>query len=389
MRTQVGIVGAGPAGLLLGHLLARSGIDAVVLDNRTREYVEARTRAGVLEQPTVDLLVGSGAGERLQREGLEHEGLYLQWPGERARIDLKGLTGSSVWVYGQTEVVKDLIALRLAAGLPLELGVSDTALHDVDTDRPRVAYRDADGAPQVLECDVVVGADGFHGPSRASVPEARRSTYERTYPFAWPGVLASAPPSTDELVYAWHPRGFAMHSMRNPRTSRLYLQVDPSEQVEQWPDDRVWEELATRLALDGWTLQSRPVLEKGITPMRSFVSTTMRHGRLFLAGDAAHIVPPTGAKGLNLAVADVAVLHDALVALLQRGDPVLADAYEATALANVWRKTHFSWWMTSMLHTVGEDPFDAQLQLAQLRYVCSSTAAATTLAENYVGLVRG
>ncbi|HEU0101398.1 MAG TPA: 4-hydroxybenzoate 3-monooxygenase [Mycobacteriales bacterium] len=389
MRTQVGIIGAGPAGLLLAHLLHRRGIDAVVVENRSRDYIEARIRAGVLEQGSVDLLMESGMGERLQREGLRHDGIYLQWPGERAHLDFPALTGKSVWVYGQAEVVKDLLDARVAAGLPLHFEVSDTAVGDLETDRPTLSFTDSAGARQVLECDVVVGADGFHGISRPAVPAALQRTWERSYPYAWLGILADVPPSTDELIYAWHPRGFAMHSMRSPQVSRLYLQVPPDERVEDWSDDRVWDELSTRMALDGWSLKTGPVTDKSITPMRSFVSTPMRHGRLFLAGDAAHIVPPTGAKGLNLAIADVALLDRALGALLGEGDPRLLEAYEATALRRVWRTTHFSWWMTSMLHTAGTDDFDHQLQLSQLRYVASSPAAATSLAENYVGLPIG
>ncbi len=388
MRTQVGIVGAGPAGLLLSHLLARQGVEAVVVENRSRAYVEARLRAGVLEQGTVDLLVESGVGERLRREGLRHDGIHLQWPGERARIDFPALTGKSVWVYGQTEVVKDLVAARLDAGLPLHFEVTGTALADLETDRPRLSFTTAAGDHEVLECDVVVGTDGFHGISRPAVPERLRSSWQRDYPYAWLGILAEVAPSTDELIYAWHPRGFAMHSMRSPSVSRLYLQVDPAERVEDWSDDRVWDELATRLALPGWQLETGPVLDKGITPMRSFVSTPMRFGSLFLAGDAAHIVPPTGAKGLNLAIADVALLARALVALFKAGDRTLVDGYEATALRRVWRTTHFSAWMTAMLHAAGDD-FDHRLQLAQLQYVCSSDAAATSLAENYVGLPIG
>jgi p-hydroxybenzoate 3-monooxygenase len=382
----VGIIGAGPAGLLLSHLLARAGVDAVVVENRSREHVEARVRAGVLEQGTVDLLVGSGVGDRLRREGLRHDGIHLQWPGQRRRIDLQQLTGRSVWVYGQTEVVKDLVAARLDAGLPLHFEISGTAVQDAVSDRPVVTFTDREGRSQRLECDVVVGADGFHGVSRPSVPAALRTTWERSYPFAWLGILAEVAPSTDELVYAWHPRGFALHSMRSPRLSRLYLQVDPAADLADWPDDRIWAELATRLALDGWTLRTGEVVDRSITPMRSFVSAPMRHGRLVLAGDAAHIVPPTGAKGLNLAVADVALLAPALVDLLTAGNPRGLDTYEQRALHRVWRNTHFSWWMTSMLHTLGDDPFDHQLQLSQLRYVCDSQAAATSLAENYVGL---
>ena len=384
MRTQVGIIGAGPAGLLLSQLLARAGVDAVVVEQGSRDYVEARIRAGVLEQGTVDLLVEAGVGGRLQREGLQHDGIFLQWPGERHRIDFQALTGRSVWVYGQTEVVKDLIAARVTAELPLHFGVSGTAVHDLDSNHPAVTFRTADGQPHRLDCDVVVGADGFHGISRPAVPGA--TTWEREYPLAWLGILARVAPSTEELIYAWHPHGFAMHSMRSPQISRLYLQVDPGERVEDWSDDRIWDELQTRLALDGWSLETGEVIDKGITAMRSFVSSPMRHGRLFLAGDAAHIVPPTGAKGLNLAIADVALLADALIAWFGAGDPALLDSYGQRALRRVWRTTYFSWWMTSMLHTFGEDDFDRQLQLAQLRAVATSTAAATSLAENYVGL---
>jgi p-hydroxybenzoate 3-monooxygenase len=385
-RNQVGIIGAGPAGLLLAHLLAQHGIESVLVENRSQEYVQARIRAGVLEQGTVDLLVSSGAGDRLQREGLEHGGIYLQWPGERHRIDFHELTGKSVWVYGQTEVVKDLIAARTQAGHEIHFEVSDTSVTDLETDTPKLSFTTADGTARTVACDVVVGADGFHGPSRTSIPQARRQTWERTYPYSWLGILAKVAPSTDELIYAWHPQGFAMHSMRSSEVSRLYLQVDSSDSIEAWSDDRIWEELSTRLGIEGWTLDTGPVTDKSITPMRSFVSSPMRHGRLFLAGDAAHIVPPTGAKGLNLAAADVAVLADALVEYYRDGSEAGLDSYEERALQRVWRKTHFSWWMTSMLHTSGDDDFDRQLQMAQLRYVTSSPAAATSLAENYVGL---
>jgi p-hydroxybenzoate 3-monooxygenase len=384
MRTQVGIVGAGPAGLLLAHLLTRRGIDSVIVETRSREYCEARIRAGVLEAGAVDLLVESGVGDRLTREGLEHGGIYLQWPGERHHVDFTALCGRSVWVYGQTEVVKDLIQARLDHGGPLFFEVSGTSVHDIESDRPSIRFEDSDGAQVVVECDVVAGCDGFHGISRQAVPTALQQVWERAYPFAWLGVLAEVAPSTDELIYAWHPRGFAMHSMRSPSVSRLYLQVRPDQDLKDWPDDRIWAELATRLALDGWTLQDGPVLDKSVTPMRSFVSTPMRHGRLLLAGDAAHIVPPTGAKGLNLALADVALLAEALDDFCAQGRTELLDAYSDTAVRRVWRKTHFSWWMTSMLHRYG-DEFDQQLQLAQLRYTCGSTAAATSLAENYTG----
>ncbi|MGY1887267.1 4-hydroxybenzoate 3-monooxygenase [Blastococcus sp. SYSU DS0753] len=386
MRTQVGIIGAGPAGLLLSRLLALQGIDSVVLENRSREYVEARIRAGILEQHTVDTLTAAGLGDRLHREGLEHRGIHLQYPGTRHQLDFPSLCDRTVWVYGQTEVTKDLIAAQLAGGPPLLFEVSDVVVEDVDTDSPRIRFTDSDGVAQVLECDVVAGTDGFHGVSRPVVqagPGAR--TWERTYPYAWLGILADAAPATDELIYAWHPEGFALYSMRSPRVSRLYLQVDPAEKIEDWSDDRIWDNLSRRFALDGWEINTGTVTEKSILPMRSFVSAPMRRGRLFLAGDAAHIVPPTGAKGLNLAVADVTLLAQALVRLLAEKQTDLVDSYSDRALTRVWRSTHFSWFMTSMLHTSGDD-FDAQLQLSQLRRVCSSEAAARELAENYTGL---
>jgi p-hydroxybenzoate 3-monooxygenase len=389
VRTQVGIIGAGPAGLLLSRLLALQGVDSVVLENRSREYVEARIRAGILEQHTVDTLTAAGLGDRLRREGLEHSGIYLQHPGHRQKLHFPSLCGRTVWVYGQTEVTKDLIAAQLDGGPPLLFEVSDVVPEDVDGDRPRIRFTDAAGVPQVLQCDVVAGTDGFHGVSRPLVVEGGTGrVWERTYPFAWLGVLAEAPPATDELVYAWHPDGFALHSMRSPSISRLYLQVAPEERIEDWSDDRIWTALSDRLALDGWALNTGPVLEKSVLPMRSFVSAPMRRGRLFLAGDAAHIVPPTGAKGLNLAVADVTLLARALVRLLREGRDDLADRYSDTALRRVWRCTHFSWWMTSMLHRHGDD-FDARLQLAQLERVCASEAAQRELAENYTGLPLG
>ena len=295
MRTQVGIIGAGPAGLLLSRLLHLQGIESVVLENRSREYVEARIRAGILEQHTVDTLVDAGVGDRLQREGLEHRGIYLQYPGERHKLDFPELCGRTVWVYGQTEVTKDLIKAQLDGGPPLLFEVSDVVPEDVDTDNPRIRFTDADGTAQVLECDVIAGTDGFHGVSRPVVQEAAGGkVWERTYPYAWLGVLADAAPATDELIYAWHPEGFALYSMRSPKVSRLYLQVDPSEKIENWSDDRIWDNLATRFALEGWELNTGTITEKSVLPMRSFVSAPLRRGRLFLAGDAAHIVPPTG-----------------------------------------------------------------------------------------------
>ncbi len=385
-RTQVGIVGGGPAGLLLSHLLALRGIDSVLVEIRSREYCEARQRAGVLEDGSVALLRGAGLADRLDQQGLVHGGIYLQFDGQRRHVDFRDLTGGrTVTVYGQTEVVKDLIARRLADGGALEFSVTDTRVADLDTGKPVLSYTDASGARHEVTCDVIAGCDGFHGICRPAIPPGVLSTWERDYPYAWLGILADVPPSTDELIYAHHRNGFALHSLRTPAISRLYLQVDPDEDISEWPDDRIWAELARRFELPGWTLRQGPVLDKSITPMRSFVSAPMQYGRLFLAGDAAHIVPPTGAKGLNLALADVAALAPALEALL-RGDEAAAAAYSATCLERVWRSTHFSWWMTTMLHrTPAADEMESQLQLSQLRYVFSSRAAATSLAENYTG----
>jgi p-hydroxybenzoate 3-monooxygenase len=388
MDTQVGIVGAGPAGLLLAHLLHLRGIESVVLEARSREYVEARVRAGVLEQGTVDLLTESGIADRLHREGLVHHGLELRFDGQGHRIDLSELTGGrAITVYGQQEVVKDLIAARLDAGGELLFEVSDVALDGLEGEAPRVRFRH-DGSEHELRCAVVAGCDGFHGVCREAIPAGTLSVYEREYPFAWLGILAEVAPSSEELIYCYHERGFALHSMRSPQLTRLYLQCAPEEDIEEWPDERIWDELRTRLATsDGWTLGEGPIVEKGITPMRSFVVEPLRFGRLFLAGDSAHIVPPTGAKGLNLAVADVRVLSEALAAWFGNGDASGLDNYSETCLRRVWRVQHFSWWMTSMLHRFpGDDPFEERLQRSQLRYVTSSRAAATTLAENYVGL---
>jgi p-hydroxybenzoate 3-monooxygenase len=390
MDTRVGIVGAGPAGLLLAHLLSRQGIESVVLEARSRDYVEARVRAGVLEQTTVDLLEDAGVADRLHREGLVHEGLELRFDGRGHRIDLSELTGGrAITVYGQQEVVKDLIAARLEAGGELRFEVDDVTLHDLDGERPSLRFRH-EGSEHELGCEVIAGCDGFHGVCRDAIPDGVLSVYERDYPFAWLGILAEVAPSSEELIYCHHDRGFALHSMRSPQLTRLYLQCAPDEAIDAWPDERIWAELQVRLATDGgWTLEEGPIVEKAITPMRSFVVAPMRYGRLFLAGDAAHIVPPTGAKGLNLAAADVRVLSEALDAWYARGDATGLDAYSDTCLRRVWRVQHFSWWMTSMLHRfAGDDPFEAQLQRSQLQYVCSSRAAATTLAENYVGLQR-
>lgn len=379
MRTQVAIIGAGPAGLVLSHLLSRRGIDSVVLESRDQVYVEHRQRAGMLEQGTVDVLRASGAGARLDREGLTHHGLELRFDGAGHRIALTELTGGkTVTIYAQTEIVKDLIALS-EDRVRFEVEVLS-----VDPSAPSVTYREG-GVVSTLECDLIAGCDGFHGVSRAAVPDAR--VFEREYPFAWLGVLADVPPSTEELIYAHHERGFALHSLRSPSVSRLYLQVDPDEALESWPDERIWAELRTRFATDdGWTLKDGPIREKAITPMRSFVTEPMRHDKLFLAGDAAHIVPPTGAKGLNLAVSDVVALAEA-VGASYAGSSALLDGYSAARLKRVWRAEHFSYWMTTLLHTdPAADAFARRLQLSHLDYVVSSRAARTSLAENYVGL---
>jgi p-hydroxybenzoate 3-monooxygenase len=385
-RTQVGIVGAGPAGLTLARLLELEGIESVVLENRSRDYVEHRIRAGVLEQRTADLLVDAGVGARLRREGIVHYGLCLQFAGERHRLPLAELTeGQTIVVYGQTEIVKDLIAARLESGLPLLFEVDGVSVHDFDSERPSIRYRH-EGKPTTLECDVIAGCDGFHGVCRPSIPERVLRSFSREYPFGWLGILAEVAPSADEVVYVHHERGFALLALRSPTLSRLYLQCLPDEDLSRWSDERIWEELRTRTALDGWTLADGPILEKGVTAMRSFVVEPLRHGRLFLAGDAGHIVPPTGAKGLNLAIGDVRVLAEALVNFYKTGRSDLLDRYSETCLRRVWRAEHFSWWMTSMLHRLpGGDPFDLRLQLSQLRYVVTSKAAATSLAENYVG----
>jgi p-hydroxybenzoate 3-monooxygenase len=386
-RTQVAIVGAGPAGLTLGHLLEREGIETVILENRSREYVEARIRAGVIEHAIAEVLVDVGAGERLREEGIVHHGIELQFAGERHRVALSDLAGGrTIVIYGQTELVKDLIGLRLASGAPLDFDVEDVTVDALDTERPVVRYRH-EGREEVLECDVVAGCDGFHGICRPSIPAGVLSEFSREYPFGWLGILAAVAPSSDELVYAHHERGFALSSLRSPELSRLYVQCRPDEDLAEWPDARIWEELQVRLGLDGWTLAEGPILEKGVTGMRSYVCEPLRYGRLFLAGDAGHIVPPTGAKGLNLALHDVRVLADALVDWYGSGSATGLDGYSETCLRRVWRAEHFSWWMTQMLHRPdGQDAFDLKLQLSQLRYVTTSRTAATSLAENYVGL---
>jgi p-hydroxybenzoate 3-monooxygenase len=386
-RTQVAIIGAGPAGLLLGQLLHRDGIEAVILEARSREYVEARIRAGVLEQGTMEVLREAGVGERMDREGLLHGGIYLCFDNTLHHIAMSELThGRSVMIYGQTEVVKDLIAARLAAGAPLLFECQDVTVDRLDTDEPVVRYQH-DGAEHELHCEIVAGCDGFHGICRPAIPEDRLRIWQREYPYSWLGILADVAPSTDELIYASSDRGFALHSMRSPTRSRLYVQVDPHDDIANWPDERIWEELHARLGSEGWSLNEGPVLDKAILPMRSFVAAPMRYGSLLLAGDAAHIVPPTGAKGLNLAVADVTVLAHALAEHLHGGSDTGLEEYSDRCLTRVWRAQHFSWWMTTMLHTdPADDEYGRQLQRSQLRYVTSSTAAATSLAENYVGL---
>ena len=390
MRTDVAIIGAGPAGLLLAHLLAQDGIESVVIEARTQQYVAARIRAGILESSSVDLLRSAGLGAGLQTHGDEHRGIYLQWPAERHHLDFVNLTGRSVWVYGQTQLQADLVTASQAAGRRVYYGTSAAALHNLDTPHPTLTFTDSAGTPQRITATAIAGCDGSFGPSRTAIPPASRDTWERAYPYSWLGILADVPPSTDELIYAWHPDGFAMHSMRSPAVSRLYLQVPNGTNPAHWPDDRIWTALATRLGhgQNGWHLTPGPITDKTVLPMRSLVQSPMRHGRLFLAGDAAHTVPPTGAKGLNLAIADVALLAPALHALIRKNDTHLTDTYSSTALRRVWRAEHFSWSMTTMLHTT-TDPFDTQLQLSQLRWITTSTAAATGLAENYTGLPIG
>jgi p-hydroxybenzoate 3-monooxygenase len=387
MRSQVGIVGAGPAGLLLSHLLQLRGVESVVLEVRSRDYVEKRIRAGVLEQGTVDLLTASGVGDRMRREGLIHHGIQLRFAGRHHRIDLTELTGGrAITVYGQHEIVKDLIAARLDAGGPILFEVEDVSVRGFDTSTPAIRFR-KDGEVRELTCDILAGCDGFHGVCRPSIPQGALTVYERAYPFAWLGILAEAPPSSKELIYAYHERGFALHSMRSHAITRLYLQCPPDEDLTNWPDDRIWKELHTRLAAERWILTQGPILQRGITGMRSFVVEPMQYGRLFLAGDAAHIVPATGAKGLNLAVADVHVLAQAVAEFYKSGRTDFLDRYSATCLPRVWRAQRFSWWMTSMLHRFEDGgPYQHRLQITELDYVTSSQAAATTLAENYVGL---
>jgi p-hydroxybenzoate 3-monooxygenase len=385
-RTLVGIVGAGPAGLLLSHLLHLRGVESIVLEARSRDYVEHRIRAGVLEHVVEQLLVETGVGARMQADGLPHEGIILRFGARDHRIDFRALTGKQVLVYSQHLLVRDLIAARLAAGGTILFEADAVSLHGIETAQPRICYRQA-GAEHDLVCDLIAGCDGFHGISRPAI-EPHLRIFERDYPFGWLGILADAAPSSQELVYANHDRGFALLSMRSPTVSRLYLQCAPDEDLDAWSDDRIWAELQTRFFREGgFTLTEGRITQKGVTPMRSFVTEPMQYGRLFLAGDSAHIVPPTGAKGLNLAAGDVAVLARALEAFYRRGETALLDAYSATCLARVWKVQRFSWWMTSMLHRFAtHSEFERRVQLAELDYVTSSVAASTSLAENYVGL---
>ena len=391
MRTQVGIVGAGPAGLVLSHLLHLEGIDSVVLEAHTREYVQERVRAGVLEQNTVDLLVQSGVGARMQREGLIHHGIELRFKGHGHRIDFQELTGRAITIYAQGEVVKDLIDARHAADGKLIFEAAKVSVHDFEgslssNQKPSIQFQ-KDGAAVELACDFIAGCDGFHGICRPSIPRGVLTAYDRIYPFAWLGILAEAPPSSQELIYCYHDRGFALLSMRSPTLSRLYLQCAPDELIENWSDEKIWRELQTRLACPGWTLTEGPIVQKGIAGMRSFVVEPMQYGRLFLAGDAAHIVPPTGAKGLNLAVEDVRVLVRAIAEFYRSGDRSMLERYSETCLRRVWKVQRFSWWMTSMLHRFDSDnAFDQRRQIGELDYVTSSRAASQSLAENYVGL---
>jgi p-hydroxybenzoate 3-monooxygenase len=385
--TQVGIVGAGPAGLLLGHLLHLNGIDSVIVENRSRDYVIDRVRAGVLEQGTVDLMVAMGVGAGVQRGGLFHEGVYINFGAERHRIDLAELTGGKgITVYGQNEVVRDLIDARVATGRPIYFDADHVAVGDLESN-PTIRFEHG-GTAHEVRCDFIAGCDGFHGICREAIPERLLTIYERTYPFGWLGILAEAAPSSDELVYTYHDRGFGLFSMRSPTITRLYFQVPPDERIENWPDDAIWEEMLRRMSTsDGWRPSVGRILQKSVTPMRSFVAAPMRHGRLLLAGDAAHIVPPTGAKGLNLAASDVLVLARALRGFFAFGRTEWLDEYSAVCARRVWKAQRFSWWMTAMLHRFpDETPFDHQRQLADLDYLTGSRAAMASLAEQYVGL---
>jgi len=388
MRTQVAIIGAGPAGLFLAHLLCQAGLDAVVLERRDRDYVEGRVRAGVLEQVTVDLMDSLGLGRRMHAEGLVHTGTNIAADGDLFRIDMSALTGgSSVMVYGQQEVMKDLFDAAEPRGVRVIFDAEDVVLNDVDSAKPHVTWR-KDGVEHRLDCDFIAGCDGYHGVSRAAIPAAVLRTFERAYPFGWLGVLADVPPCDHELIYSNHERGFALASMRSPTRSRYYIQCGVDERIEDWSDERFWDELSLRLGPEAGSKVTRGAsFEKSIAPLRSFVSEPMRHGRLFLAGDAAHIVPPTGAKGLNLAASDVIMLAEALTEHYREGSDAGLDGYSARALARVWKAERFSWWFTGLTHRFPDrDSFDRKMQVAELAYIRGSRAAQVTLAENYVGL---
>lgn len=388
LRTQVGIVGAGPAGLLLAQLLHLAGIDSVIVENRSQEYVIDRVRAGILEQGTVDLVRRIGAGDRMMREGLPHEGVHLRFDGIRHRIDFVSLTGGRhITVYGQNELVRDLIGVRVASGRPLFFEASEVSVHDFDSERPAIRFT-AQGEPHRIACDFIAGCDGFHGVCRQSIPAAHLRIYERDFPYAWLGILAQAAPSCEELVYSRHERGFALFSMRSPLVTRLFLQCAPDEDLGQWSDDRIWDELCARLGTtDGWCPNRGPILQKAVTGMRSFVAEPMRHGRMFLAGDAAHIMPPTGAKGLNLAASDVRNLAAGLAEYYATGQETLLNDYSAKCLRRIWKAQRFSLWMTAMLHKAPDsDAYEVRRQSAELDYLMSSQAAMTSFAENYTGL---
>ncbi len=385
-KVQVAIVGAGPSGLLLGRLLDLAGVSFVILERQTRAYVEARIRAGVLEQGSVDLLDQAGVGGRMHREGLVHEGVELAFSGRRARIDFKGLTGGVVTIYGQTEITKDLNEAHAQAGSQILYECEDVGLHDLESPAPRVRFVH-DGGINELGCEIVAGCDGYHGVTRQSIPASQRREFERIYPFGWLGVLSDTPPISEELIYVNHERGFALCSMRSMQRSRYYIQVGVEEVIEEWPDERFWEELKARLPDEAAeNLVTGPSIEKSIAPLRSFVAEPMRHGNLYLAGDAAHIVPPTGAKGLNLAIADVCVLAQALIEYFKSGDAGGLDTYSDTCLGRIWKAERFSWWLTSITHRLSDEPFARRLQLAEFEYLTRSAAAMTSMAENYVGL---
>lgn len=387
MRTKVGIIGAGPAGLMLSHLLHLQGIDSIILENRSREQIEETIRAGVLEQGTLDLMNRTGVGERMMKEGHVHNGIELQFNGRRHRIDMHELTGGKkIIVYAQHEVIKDILAERIKAGAKILFNVKDVQLQDIETNAPKIKFRQENSTDlEQIECEFIAGCDGFHGPSRQAIPN--RVEKQKIYPFGWLGILAETPPVNPELIYAHHERGFALSSTRSPEIQRHYLQVDPKDDLANWSDDRIWSELHARVDIDGWKMIEGPIIQKNIVAMRSFVCETMQYGRLFLAGDAAHIVPPTGAKGLNLAVADIQVLAHGLNEFYQSGKNETLNRYAEICLRRIWKAQRFSWWMTTMLHRNPDNsPYEYGIQLSELEYVTSSRHAAASLAENYVGL---